>query len=44
MINLRGIAAFLTLLVAAARGHAAGVTIGVVAPQGGPLALLGAQI
>ena len=44
MINLRGIAAFLTLLVAAAQGHAAGVTIGVVAPQDGPLSLLGAQI
>ncbi|ANK85917.1 MULTISPECIES: ABC transporter substrate-binding protein [Rhizobium] len=44
MINLRGIAAFLTLLGTAAQGHAAGVTIGVVAPQGGPLGLLGAQI
>ncbi|SCB56531.1 amino acid/amide ABC transporter substrate-binding protein, HAAT family [Rhizobium aethiopicum] len=44
MINLRGIAAFLTLLVAAAQGHAAGVTIGVVAPQGGALGLLGTQI
>ncbi|MBY5539629.1 ABC transporter substrate-binding protein [Rhizobium leguminosarum bv. viciae] len=44
MINLRGIAAFLALLGAAAESHAAGVTIGVVAPQNGPLALLGAQI
>ena len=44
MINLRGIAAFLTLLVAAAQGHAAGVTIGVVAPQDSTLGLLGAQI
>ncbi|MEK1863252.1 MAG: ABC transporter substrate-binding protein, partial [Rhizobium leguminosarum] len=44
MINLRGIAACLALLGAAAQGHAAGVTIGVVAPQNGPLALLGAQI
>ncbi|OWV83909.1 amino acid ABC transporter [Rhizobium sp. N122] len=44
MINLRGIAAFLALLGAAAPGHAEGVTIGVVAPQNGSLALLGAQI
>ncbi|MBX4960129.1 ABC transporter substrate-binding protein [Rhizobium binae] len=44
MIYMRGIAAVLMLLGAAAQGYAAGVTIGVVAPQNGPLALLGAQI
>ncbi len=35
---LRGIAAFSMLLLAAAESHAAGVTIGVVAPQDGNLA------
>jgi branched-chain amino acid transport system substrate-binding protein len=44
MKNLRGIAAFLMLLVTAAAAHAAGVTIGVVAPQQGSLASLGAQV
>jgi branched-chain amino acid transport system substrate-binding protein len=44
MTNLRGIAAFLVLLLAAAESHAAGVTIGVVAPQDGNMASLGAQI
>jgi branched-chain amino acid transport system substrate-binding protein len=41
---LRGIAVFLALLLAAGESNAAGVTIGVVAPQNGALASLGAQI
>ncbi len=41
---LRGIAAVSMLLMAAPAGHAAGITIGVVAPQGGNLQQLGTQI
>lgn len=41
---LRGIAAFSMLFLAAAESHAAGVTIGVVAPQSGSLQQLGAQV
>jgi branched-chain amino acid transport system substrate-binding protein len=41
---LRGIAAFSMLLAAASAAHAAGITIGVVAPQSGNLQQLGAQI
>ncbi|TCU31677.1 amino acid/amide ABC transporter substrate-binding protein (HAAT family) [Rhizobium azibense] len=41
---LRGIAAFSMLFLAAAESNAAGVTIGVVAPQGGDLQQLGGQI
>lgn len=41
---LRGIAAVSMLLMAASAGHAAGVTIGVVAPQGGSLQQLGTQV
>jgi branched-chain amino acid transport system substrate-binding protein len=41
---LHGIAAFSMLFLAAAESDAAGVTIGVVAPQGGSLQQLGAQV
>ena len=44
MNDLRGILALVSLLLAAGSGHAAGVTIGVVAPQVGTYASLGAQI
>jgi branched-chain amino acid transport system substrate-binding protein len=44
MNDLRGILALVSLLLAAGSSHAAGVTIGVVAPQVGTYASLGAQI
>jgi branched-chain amino acid transport system substrate-binding protein len=44
MTTLRVIAALLSLMALTAESRAAGVTIGVVAPQGGTFASLGAQI
>jgi branched-chain amino acid transport system substrate-binding protein len=44
MKTMRGILLLASLLLAAGSGHAAGVTIGVVAPQMGTYAPLGAQI
>ena len=44
MMTLRVIAALLSLMALTAESRAAGVTIGVVAPQDGTFASLGAQI